>query len=69
MERIAEAGGFGDGENMKRAFIKIYDRPQNQLGGTLAPNPTEIGLVIVGSRKLWVENSAFLPDAEAYRVE
>jgi transcriptional regulator GlxA family with amidase domain len=31
VERIAEAVGFGDAENMRRAFIRIYGRPPQSI--------------------------------------
>jgi len=30
VERIAEAVGFGDAENMRRAFIRIYGYPSHE---------------------------------------
>ena len=35
VERIAEAVGFGDAENMRRAFIRIYGQPPNRSGEQL----------------------------------
>src|SRR5437879_11983868 len=35
VERIAEAVGFGDAENMRRAFIRIYDSHPNRSGAQL----------------------------------
>jgi len=32
VERIAEAVGFGDAENMRRAFIRIYGHRLNRSG-------------------------------------
>jgi transcriptional regulator GlxA family with amidase domain len=31
VERIAEAAGFGDAENMRRAFIRIYGQPPQSI--------------------------------------
>ena len=31
VERIAEAVGFGDAENMRRAFIRIYGQPPQSI--------------------------------------
>jgi hypothetical protein len=31
VERIAESVGFGDAENMRRAFIRIYGRPPQSI--------------------------------------
>src|SRR5881396_1450255 len=35
VERIADAVGFGDAENMRRAFIRIYDSRLNRSGAQL----------------------------------
>jgi transcriptional regulator GlxA family with amidase domain len=31
VERIAEAVGFGDAENMRRAFIRVYGQPPQSI--------------------------------------
>ena len=31
VERIAEAVGFGDAENMRRAFIRLYGQPPQSI--------------------------------------
>jgi len=35
VERIAEAVGFGDAENMRRAFIRIYGQPPQSIRRTM----------------------------------
>ena len=35
VERIAEAVGFGDAENMRRAFIRIYGQPPQSIRRTI----------------------------------
>jgi AraC-like DNA-binding protein len=31
VERVAEAVGFGDAENMRRAFIRVYGQPPQSI--------------------------------------